>query len=121
MSIPSVKSKVINLEMKSDKFIDVVSQKFKSLYNVVPEEDTEMDEFNEMFGLTDFAKSQEVTLFVIDEATTIPEEIHITADELKQWSWRFGHTPKFTHSFKTKSMDLKYYLTLRKGVLNHSN
>ena len=29
MSIPSVKSKVINLEMKSDKFIDVVSQNLK--------------------------------------------------------------------------------------------
>ena len=27
---------------------------------MVPEEDTEMDEFNEMFGLTDLAKSQEL-------------------------------------------------------------
>ena len=70
---------------------------------MVPEEDTEMDEFNEMFGLTDFAKSQEVTLFVIDEATTIPEEIHKTADELKQWSWRFGHTPKLHIHSKPKA------------------
>lgn len=117
MSIPSVKSKVINLEMKSDKFIDVVSQKFKSLYNVVPEEDTEMDEFNEMFGLTDFAKSQEVTLFVIDEATAIPEEIHKTADELKQWSWRFGHTPKFTHSFKNQKHGFEILFNVEKGCL----
>ncbi|CAX41210.1 lipoate biosynthesis protein, putative [Candida dubliniensis CD36] len=117
MSIPSVKSKVINLEMSSDQFIDVVSQKFKSLYSVASEEDKEMGEFNEMFGLTDFAKAQEVTLYVIDDATTIPEEIQKTADELKQWSWRFGHTPKFTHMFTNEKYGLEVLFNIEKGCL----
>lgn len=101
-SIPSVRSKVTNLELSSETFINLVSERFQQVYGIEPEIEKNDDEYdqNELFGLTDFveANSSKTSRFiVIDEDTKLPEEIHKLSGELKEWSWKYGATPKFTH------------------------
>ncbi|KAL6454163.1 AIM22 putative lipoate-protein ligase A [Candida maltosa Xu316] len=115
-SIPSVKSKVINLEMESDKFINVVCDEFKKIYGPA-EEDQDVHEFNEMFGLSDFAATSPVTMFTVDETTDLPEEILQTAEELKQWSWKFGSTPKFTHLLANTKRNFSVLFNVENGEL----
>ncbi|RCK65117.1 putative lipoate-protein ligase A [Candida viswanathii] len=115
-SIASVKSKVINLEMDSEKFIEVVSEEFKSVYGPA-DDNKEAQEFNDMLGLLDFMGHVPVTVYTVDEATELPEEIHQTAEELKQWSWKFGHTPKFTHTFTNKKHDFTILFKVEQGLV----
>lgn len=105
-SIDSVKSKVVNIEMEQDDFINCVTESFEKEYgepgNGIVSEPEQTDEFdqNELFGLTDFVEansSEPVTVFTIDESTELPEGVTKVSNELQEWSWRFGATPKFTH------------------------
>lgn len=102
-SIPSVKSKVTNLGLSSDQFVRLVSDQFQQEYGIEPEKaeknDDEYDQ-NELFGLTDFVEANYTKtsrFIVIDEQTRLPEEVHKLSNELKEWSWKFGATPKFSH------------------------
>ena len=113
-SISSVKSKVMNLEMDSEKFIQVVSNEFKNIYGSNEEQDKEAVEFNDMLGLLDFMGNVPVTVYTIDENTELPSEIKQTSEELQQWSWKFGHTPKFTHLLTNENTILHYYLKWNK-------
>lgn len=116
-SISSVKWKVMNLEMDSEKFIKVVSDEFKRTYGVTDEQDKEAHEFNDMLGLLDFMGSVPVTSYTIDETTELPIEIEQTAEELKQWSWKFGHTPKFTHLLTNKKHNFTILFNVEQGSL----
>ena len=80
-SINSVKSKVINLELDHQKFIDLVSDGFSKNYGMVEKEDSSQKEkdpscpeeydHNELFNLTDFveAYSDYARVITIDEKT----------------------------------------------------
>lgn len=101
-SVKSVRSPVSNIGISIDDFIENVSDGFKTNYGV----EQPVSEFDEMMGLPSFAEKSCGT-FIIDEDTELPAEIHQTVEELRQWSWRFGHTPQFTHTFESDVHGLK--------------
>lgn len=100
-SVNSVKSKVANMEMDSDKFIEVVTDTFRDTYGVDIELEEDDKNHNDMFGISDFVEANQkvVRVVKITENTQLPEEVYKTAQELREWAWRFGSTPKFTHKF----------------------
>ncbi|KAI5956964.1 hypothetical protein KGF54_000583 [Candida jiufengensis] len=125
-SIASVKSKVTNLEIDSDKFIKIVSNEFKQEYGIneqtVKEEESEevkeFDEFNEMMGLTDFINSiKTANVFEINSSTQLPQEVIDTSEELKNWNWKFGHTPIFNHYLLNDKLGLKLKFYVEKGKI----
>ncbi|KAK6891189.1 hypothetical protein K6H09_004754, partial [Candida tropicalis] len=116
-SISSVKSKVMNLEMDSVKFIQVVSNEFKNIYGANEEQDKEAVEFNDMLGLSDFMGNVPVTVYTIDGNTELPSEIKQTSEELQQWSWKFGHTPKFTHLLTNEKHNFTLLFEVEQGLL----
>lgn len=116
-SISSVKSKVMNLEMDSVKFIQVVSNEFKNIYGANEEQDKEAVEFNDMLGLLDFMGNVPVTVYTIDGNTELPSEIKQTSEELQQWSWKFGHTPKFTHLLTNEKHNFTLLFEVEQGLL----
>lgn len=106
-SIDSVRSKVVNIEMDQEDFINSVTGIFeqnfvKSQENKKQENKVESHEEydqNELFGLTDFVEANNnAQLLVIEQTTELPHEVTETANELQQWKWRFGATPVFSHT-----------------------
>ncbi|KAG2732868.1 hypothetical protein G9P44_003858 [Scheffersomyces stipitis] len=123
--INSVKSKVSNLEMESDKFVEVVSSGFQNVYGTVEQRNVEQaeseEEFdqNELFGLSDFVSAnstKNVKKFTIDEMTELPSAIVEVAEELKTWAWRFGSTPKFTHELHNNKLGFKVKFIVGKNA-----
>jgi lipoate-protein ligase A len=116
-SIDSVKSKVVNIEMEQEDFVNCVTESFEKEYGepssggITNElEHTEEFDQNELFGLTDFVdanSTEPVTIFTIDETTELPEGVTKVSNELQEWSWRFGATPKFTHELTNKQYGFK--------------
>lgn len=100
-SVASVKSKVKNIGMENEDFMHVVSDAFREVHGADVEVSEEEKEHNEMLGLEDFvaALQKMAETFVIDEDTVLADDIITTAEELRQWSWKYGSTPKFTHQF----------------------
>ncbi|KAG7666232.1 uncharacterized protein J8A68_000227 [[Candida] subhashii] len=107
-SISSVKSKVINLGLESEKFISAVSDEFQNEYGLeverkqpepVEQEEDEYDQ-DELFGFNQFVGESEraCKVITVSDESLIPQEVHETARELREWNWRFGNTPKFTHT-----------------------
>ncbi|KAK6203272.1 uncharacterized protein RJT21DRAFT_25886 [Scheffersomyces amazonensis] len=117
-SIDSVKSKVTNLELTQEQFIQYVSDKFSDLYGTeLSTEETQKvsdnDEYDqdELFGLKDFVQANTINriskIVTVDETTKLPLQVFETAKELKKWSWRFGSTPKFTHELNNEKFGFK--------------
>lgn len=100
-SVNSVKSKVANIEMENDRFVEIVSEAFAECYGDEVGLDEDQKRQNELFGISDFVESNLKTLkpFAITENTVLEDEIHNTANELRSWDWKFGATPKFKHEF----------------------
>lgn len=124
-SVASVKSPVVNMELKKKDFIDAVSSGFRDAYGAVKEtssaekEPEDMDE-NEFLGLEDFVSAfseRECETFVVDEATELPEEIIKMKNELTLWEWKFGTTAKFTHCFAHPDGKLTVEFDVAKGKL----
>lgn len=47
----------------------------------------------------EYAEGENVTNITVDESTSLPPQVVETARELREWSWTFGHTPRFVHKF----------------------
>lgn len=77
-SIPSVKSKVKNVEIPSDVFRQVVTNAFKSYSGEEPE------------------------VFEITKGTELPSEVSELATHLTTREWVYGNTPKFTHELRSE-------------------
>lgn len=128
-SINSVKSRVINLELEDQKFIDLVSEGFSKTYGMVEKEnstrdekdvsDTEEYDLNELFNLTDFvdAYSNYARVITIDEKTVLNQNIYELADTLKEWKWKYGSTPKFNHELYNEKFGFKIKFHIKKGAI----
>lgn len=131
-SINSVKSKVINIELPSEKFIELVSDGFSNNYGSIEKskddpkeklqsEVDEVDEYdhNDLFNLTDFveAYSNYARVVTIEESTELHPKIYELADELKQWEWKFGATPKFTHEMYNAKFGFTLKFHIDKGCI----
>ncbi|CAH6718997.1 putative lipoate-protein ligase A [[Candida] jaroonii] len=117
ISIDSVRSKVANIEIQSDEFKALVSEAFKQQYGVKAQLNKEEKLQNSLLGLEDFMEAKEVEIFTIEKNTEINEEILTTAEELKNWNWKFGNTPKFTHQFTNDKYDLKVKFIIGKNAI----
>ncbi|KAK6463895.1 hypothetical protein DFJ63DRAFT_333496 [Scheffersomyces coipomensis] len=115
-SIDSVKSKVTNLEITEEQFINAVADRFRDEFgNAIPAEDEPItkDEYDqdELFGLKDFVEANAVNktakIITIDDNMSLPQTVLDDAKELKQWSWRFGSTPKFSHEIINNKFGFK--------------
>ncbi|WPK26897.1 hypothetical protein PUMCH_004265 [Australozyma saopauloensis] len=115
-AISSVKSLVTNLELELTNFIDAVTAMFQDLYGILKDQDDAAVESEEdlnqteLLGLSDFVSAftpKSSLVFEIDEDVKLPDDIHKTKDELMQWEWRFGSTPKFLHHFVHPSREVK--------------
>lgn len=123
-SVSSVKSPVTNLELANEEFIRIVSDEFKKVYGsklaqeIQKDEDDEYDQI-ELFGLTDFveANSTDTKTFVIDDDTKLPDVIQQTEQELRDWNWRYGGTPKFNHEFTNEKLGFKIKFYVDKNAL----
>ncbi|KAG7192136.1 Biotin/lipoate A/B protein ligase [Scheffersomyces spartinae] len=111
-SVKSVRSPVVNIGIPIDRFIQLVSSGFALNYGVTV---LPINELDEMLGLPSFAENA-CTTFTIDEDTPLPVEVLQTVEELKQWSWRFGHTPLFTHTFKSATHGLQVTFHIGKNA-----
>ncbi|CUM50942.1 uncharacterized protein AC631_04539 [Debaryomyces fabryi] len=128
-SINSVKSKVINLELDHQKFIDLVSDGFSKNYGMVEKEDSSQKEkdpscpeeydHNELFNLTDFveAYSDYARVITIDEKTELNQKIYDLANELKEWKWKYGSTPKFSHELYNEKFGFTIKFHIKKGAI----
>lgn len=128
-SVSSVKSKVTNLELGNEEFVRIVSEEFKRVYGtgVGLEDDTSdnttdnasRDEFDtiELFGLSDFVAAPQTRTLVIDEDAQLPDVVLQTERELREWEWRFGATPKFTHQFTNEKLGFTIKFTVDKKAV----
>lgn len=113
-SVSSVKSRVINLKLGNEEFVRIVSEEFNRVYGTgVGVKDTadttdtvSEDDFDtiELFGLSDFVAAPQTRTLVIDEDAQLPDVVLKTEKELREWEWRFGATPKFTHQFTNEKL-----------------
>ncbi|CAK9437879.1 uncharacterized protein LODBEIA_P22570 [Lodderomyces beijingensis] len=133
-SVDSVKSKVTNLGISSEEFVNRVGEGFERRYGMSGEpmgegervggekEDEYEDDFHAMMGLTDFAESpvaRRKMYEISKEQTHLPETVFSTAEELKAWSWKFGHTPSFTHTLTNGELDLVVKFSVNKGKITN--
>lgn len=123
-SISSVSSKVVNLEMESEKFISVVSQEFENVYGEAIERTAEVDEDDpefdqdELFGFNDFIPNSTVAKTIeISKSMQLPEEVLQTAKELQEWLWTYGATPKFTHEITNTKLGFKVMFHIDKHAI----
>lgn len=132
-SINSVRSPVTNIGLKNEDFIELVSSAFKrEEMNQVNEKPiheahdaskdevyaSEVEAFNDMFSLSDFAASSTISVrsITIDELTQLPQEVLDEAELLKAWNWRFGSTPKFSHTLTNE----KFNFSIKFNVDKHA-
>ncbi|KAI3403946.2 PMC1 [Candida oxycetoniae] len=124
-SVDSVKSKVANLGISNNDFIEIVNHGFKQVYGGKQQEsmvvqDSENKEFNEMMGLTDFVVGQcnDFSLIEINEENLeLPQQVYSIADKLKSWSWKYGHTPPFTHTLNHEELTFSIKFFVEKGKI----
>lgn len=88
-AVDSVPSPVTNLGIENSEFVDLVQAGFRETFGQV--EVVEVDEFD--------------------------QEIQQIAEELQEWKWRFGATPKFTLKLSNKEYDLQMTFKVEKGIL----
>ncbi|CAH2354527.1 putative lipoate-protein ligase A [[Candida] railenensis] len=141
-SISSVKSKVANIGLSNETFIEIVTKGFgnmvtrdeellenpkgpaESKKEVSEEEPSEIDSFNEMFNLSDFAQSSStpvstlsIPTFVIDSNVTLPQSIIDEAESLKKWGWIYGNTPKFAHTLTNEKFKFSIKFNVDKNAV----
>jgi lipoate-protein ligase A len=90
-SVDSVPAPVTNIGIENEEFINAVSDGFIDLY-------------------------PNLDLIEVDE---LPEEVLSIAQELEEWDWRFGNTPKFEMDIQCK--DFKITFMVEKGCLKDFN
>lgn len=108
-AVSSVSSPVTNLGIDLEAFIEAVTSEFQDAYGIrgndtssVTNSSDDIDQ-TELLGLSDLvsAFSPKSSLhYEIDDSCELPEAIKKVRDELMQWDWRFGATPKFLHHFE---------------------
>ena len=120
-SIASVKSKVTNVQVSEEQFIEKVNDEFSDHFGVkrVRSEEEELAyEQNELLGLNDFMGDQNVVrIITIDENMLLPPSVHKLSDELKSWKWKFATTPKFTHQFFNEKFGFSVKFHVDKGAI----
>ncbi|CCE78185.1 Piso0_000802 [Millerozyma farinosa CBS 7064] len=133
-SVESVRSKVKNLDIPSDDFIRLAIKGFREEYGTISdttayssetlnktndgnETSIEYDQ-DELFNLKDFMVStpaeRSVRVMYIDGSKPLPTEIKSTYEELKNWNWKFGATPKFTHYFTNEEIGIHVQIEVGK-------
>lgn len=88
-AVDSVPSPVTNLGIENKDFVELVKSGFQKTFGQV--EVVEVNEFD--------------------------KDIEQIADELQEWKWRFGATPKFTLKLYNQDHDLKLSFKVEKGIL----
>lgn len=120
-SIASVKSKVTNVQVSEEQFIEKVNDEFSDHFGVkrVRSEEEELAyEQNELLGLNDFMGDQKVVrIITIDENMLLPPSVHKLSEELKSWKWKFATTPKFTHEFFNEKFGFSVKFHVDKGAI----
>ncbi|ODV62297.1 putative lipoate--protein ligase, partial [Ascoidea rubescens DSM 1968] len=96
-SIESVRSSIGNLKMDKEVFMDIVIQGFKKKIGN---------------GNKDF----KINISYIEEKH-LNSEIKKSSEELKNWEWNFGSTPKFKHYLYNEEFKFKLILEVEKGHL----
>lgn len=108
-AVSSVSSPVTNLEINLEQFIEAVNLEFHDKYGVRETDRSHLGQLSEeldqteLLGLSDFVSAfspKKSVVFDIDESCELPGEIEKVKNELMQWDWRFGATPKFLHHFE---------------------
>ncbi|CDR41245.1 CYFA0S06e04786g1_1 [Cyberlindnera fabianii] len=89
-SVDSVPSPVTNVGLDNESFMEVVA-----------------DGFFELYG-------EDVQVVSVEE-TDLPQQVLDTADELEQWDWRYGNTPKF--EMDITHPEFKITLKVEKGLV----
>lgn len=134
-AVSSVKSNVANLNLATDKFIDLVVKGFKEEYGLVEDPETfeksskagyhslsepgeEFDQI-ELLGLENFyaVPSRKLKTYVLDNDLKFNNEVYDTMARLKSWAWKFGSTPKFSHEFYNKDFNFTVKFFVNKGGL----
>lgn len=117
-SVNSVKSAVTNVGIDNSLFVEIVLEEFKRVYGEEMDLSPEQKAYNEDFGLGDFVEGmKDVAVFGIDEETELNNEIIQTAEELKQWEWKYGATPQFSHKFTNESLGFTVKLEVGKKAI----
>lgn len=133
-SVESVRSKVKNLEIPSENFIQLAIKGFREEYGIDKDIPTYSNEIinkkndggetsidydqDELFNLKDFMVStpreRQVKVMYIDDSMSLPIEIKSTYEELKSWDWKYGATPKFTHYFTNEEIGIHVQIEVGK-------
>lgn len=120
-SIDLVKSPVTNTHVDLEQFIDEVIIEFERHFGSeakVSDELQQAIEQNDMMGLGDFydAHSKDCEVVTLTKAIEIPEEVLDIAKKLRDDQWRFGHTPKFTHTLTNDKLGFSIKFEVAKGA-----
>lgn len=126
-SVESVRSKVKNLHIPSEDFIQLAIKGFREEYGIIKDTTAYSNEIinnndgdetsieheydqDELFNLKDFMVSapreRQVKVIYIEDSMSFPLEVKNTYKELKSWDWKYGATPKFTHYFTNEEIGI---------------
>lgn len=94
-AIDSVKSQVANLGLDRQTIIDIITSAFRSIFaNSCTSNQSTTTNSSQASPEID-RKYSDKTL-VVDESTTLPSLVYETSDNLKEWAWTYGSTPKLS-------------------------
>lgn len=115
-SISSVPAKVGNLGFTPNEFASAVADGFDVAYGVEKESDEQDEVYDQdaMFGFNHFMPQVQHVEITED---MLPQEVHDTAADLKQWSWRYGNTPRFSHEITNEKLGFTVKFLVNKGAI----
>ena len=101
-AIYSVKSQVTNLGLDRQTIIDIITSAFRGTFaNSFPSSHSAATKTH---PVPEMDKCDSAKALMIDESTSLPDSVYETSDNLKEWAWTYGSTPKFSHEIENEQM-----------------
>ena len=101
-AIDSVKSQVTNLGLDRQTIIDIITSAFRGTFaNSFPSSHSAATKTH---PVPEMDKCDSAKALMIDESTSLPDSVYETSDNLKEWAWTYGSTPKFSHEIENEQM-----------------
>lgn len=111
----SIPSPIKNCNIDEDLFINICVDSFTKKFGVP----TNLENFvkKSKFNNLDLIKhdSFECQIFKIDDLTELPTEVTETYNQLKDWDWIFGKTPRFQMEFTIDNDNISLKFDINQG------
>lgn len=108
----SIPSPITNTNINHDLFIDLCINSFVDKFGVPTNLNSKILKlnYNNLELLKNNNNNLESQVFKIDDLTQLPNEVIDTYNQLKDWNWIFGKSPRFQMAFKVdhETIDLKF-------------